>query len=134
MSKVGLTEILHTLEVWHSESNNDYNDGFVKQGYRDKINAVRENLNRKCARTKFEETEQDTVNRGQKVYEKLALFDRLPSDCLICNKPFDKKDKQMATVWKVVVRDEKDKVGLYCPDCWDSALTLSKLQFEMEEE
>ena len=38
----------------------------------------------------------------------------------------DKKDKQMAMTWSVVVREQEGKVNLYCPECWDNAHKLIK--------
>ena len=57
---------------------------------------------------------------SQKLSEKIFQFDLLPDECLACLKPFDKKSKEMAMTWNVVVRDE-NTVRLYCPDCWTNA-------------
>tara|TARA_Y100001973_G_C5191590_1_gene331333 strand:+ start:1846 stop:2112 length:267 start_codon:yes stop_codon:yes gene_type:complete len=57
---------------------------------------------------------------SQKLAEKIFQFDQLPDECLACLKPFDKKSKEQARTWSVVVRDE-DTVRLYCPDCWQTA-------------
>ena len=63
----------------------------------------------------------------------LGLFDRLSDHCLICSKPFDKKNREMAMIWHVIIL-EKERVNLYCPECWNDSMILSKLQFEEEEE
>ena len=60
------------------------------------------------------------------IQERIALFNKLPENCLTCLKPFDKKDKEMATTWSVVVREKEKKVNLYCPDCWDTANKVIK--------
>ena len=52
---------------------------------------------------------------------KMSLFDKTPSCCLVCETPFDKKIKEMAMTWYVVVREEKKEVNLYCPPCWETA-------------
>jgi len=52
---------------------------------------------------------------------KLNMFDRLPENCLTCLEPFDKKNKQQVQSWFVVVKQEEQKVRLYCPDCWQKA-------------
>ena len=52
---------------------------------------------------------------------KLNMFDRLGDECLVCRKPFDKKNKDHVTSWFVTVRSELKQVNLYCPDCWESA-------------
>ena len=44
---------------------------------------------------------------------KVALFGKLPSNCLTCERPFDKLDKQQVMSWSVVVRQEEEKVNLY---------------------
>jgi len=53
----------------------------------------------------------------------LNKFDRLASKCLICNKMFDKKNKEMVQSWSVVVGT--DKINLYCPTCWKRANTVA---------
>ena len=55
---------------------------------------------------------------------KVALFGKLPSNCLTCERPFDKLDKQQVMSWSVVVRQEEEKVNLYCPECWQRARKL----------
>ena len=56
--------------------------------------------------------------------EKIALFDRLPDSCLVCDTPFDKKDKESVQSWCVVIREKEEKVNLYCPECWHRANSL----------
>ena len=63
--------------------------------------------------------------------KKIGLFDKLPKQCTNCDKPYDNKDKKMAMTWNVVVREQEDKVNLYCPVCWDEA---HKLIAQMKEE
>ena len=65
--------------------------------------------------------------------QKILQFDKLPDECSACVKPYDKKDKQMAMTWNVVVRDKEDTVRLYCPDCWEMANNAIKtLKEEIE--
>ena len=59
MREVSLTEILHTLDVWHAEANNDHNDGYVQKGSRDKLNVVYKNLQARSTPVKFEETKEE---------------------------------------------------------------------------
>lgn len=54
--------------------------------------------------------------------QKLGLFDQLPEECLACNAPFDRKDKEQVMAWNVVVKRDPDVVRLYCPDCWQKAI------------
>jgi hypothetical protein len=58
--------------------------------------------------------------------EKVALFGKLGDECLTCQKPFDKKDKDMVMSWHVVVREKEEKVNLYCPECWDKAMEITE--------
>ena len=66
--------------------------------------------------------------------KKIGLFDKLPNQCTNCDKPYDKKSKKMAMTWSVVVREQEEKVNLYCPVCWDNAQKLIKeIKEEMNE-
>jgi hypothetical protein len=56
--------------------------------------------------------------------EKVGLFNKLQDHCLVCQKDFDKKNKEMVMTWSVVVKEET--VRLYCPECWDRANQLIK--------
>ena len=58
--------------------------------------------------------------------KKMGLFNKLPPECLVCQKAFNKKDKEMVMTWSVVVRNDINEVRLYCPQCWDFAHTLIK--------
>lgn len=51
--------------------------------------------------------------------QSLNMFDRMPNECSACSKPFDKKSKEMAQTWIVVVRNEQKLVRLFCPECID---------------
>ena len=66
--------------------------------------------------------------------QKLNMFDRLPDHCLTCNSPYDKKDRQQAQTWFVVVRNAEQKVHLYCPECWQKAQDIAKDFFERKVE
>jgi hypothetical protein len=57
---------------------------------------------------------------------KTALFGKLPDECLTCEEPFDKTNKDMVTTWSVVVREKEDIVRLYCPTCWEKAIEILK--------
>ena len=56
--------------------------------------------------------------------KKLSMFEMLEDDCAACSKPFDKKSKEHATTWNVVVREKEKIVRLYCPECWERANNL----------
>ena len=61
---------------------------------------------------------------NEELSEKITLFGKLGDTCLVCDKPFDKKDREMVMTWNVVVREKEDKVNLYCPECWNGAVEL----------
>ena len=67
------------------------------------------------------ERQRKKLKNKPELEQKLGMFDMLPDHCLACLKDFDKKDKTMVTSWSVVVREEKNVVRLYCPDCWQKA-------------
>ena len=61
---------------------------------------------------------------------KVALFGHLPNKCLTCEAPFDKLDREQVMSWNVVVRQQEEKVNLYCPECWDNAQKTIKKYME----
>jgi|TARA_R110002126_G_scaffold224303_1_gene369227 hypothetical protein len=63
-------------------------------------------------------------NESSEVQEKMAMFGKLEDECLVCQAPFDKKDKQQVMSWSVVVRNDTEEVRLYCPDCWGKAKSV----------
>lgn len=88
-------------------------------------------LSRKVKRNKEKEAKKD-------MKEKVKLFSKIPEFCNMCEKPFDKTDKDQVKSWRVVVREKQEKVNLYCPPCWDQANELlgsimEKLQGDKNE-
>ena len=67
---------------------------------------------------------------SQNLAENIFQFDQLPDMCLACTKPFDKKSKEMARTWSVVIVTS-DVVRLYCPECWSTAKQIIKDTKEM---
>jgi hypothetical protein len=53
----------------------------------------------------------------QKVASQAALILSMPSNCKVCNEPFDKKNKMMVMSWYVEVFNAEKRVDLYCPKC-----------------
>ena len=80
-------------------------------------------MNRKQRRA-FDKA-QKKADGSSKIANQVALFEKLPEMCLTCEKSFDKKSKEMAKTWNVVVKD-KDTVRLYCPECWNRANEIIK--------
>ena len=74
-------------------------------------------LSKKIQREKKKEAKKE-------LQKKVGLFSKLSDECLVCQKDFDKKNKDMVVNWSVVVKEEK--VRLYCPECWERASNLIK--------
>ena len=55
----------------------------------------------------------------EKMSQQVAQFGKMPEQCQICQKEFDKKNKEMVESWSVVVKQEV--VRLFCPDCMNTA-------------
>lgn len=72
------------------------------------------NLTSKAKRKNQVEVRKDVEKNLAK---QMNMFDRMPDKCDTCSKPFDKKSKEMAQTWIVVVRNEQKLVRLFCPDC-----------------
>jgi hypothetical protein len=86
-------------------------------------------MNRKQRRSAEKQMKKDGT---EEVAEKVALFGKLEDECLVCEEPFDKKNKEMVMSWNVVVREKEGKVNLYCPECWNGALeTLKRAKAEI---
>lgn len=87
-------------------------------------------MNRKQRRTS---NKQMGAKATEKISDKISQFQNLSDECLACTKPFDKKDKQMAATWNVVVREDKGAVRLYCPDCWEKAKNVVRETLKEEQ-
>jgi len=55
----------------------------------------------------------------EKMSNQIAQFGKMPELCGICQKEFDKKNREMVESWSVVVKQEV--VRLFCPDCMNTA-------------
>jgi hypothetical protein len=81
---------------------------------------------------KIKKTISSSAKRAKKdLQKKMNMFDRLPDECSACLEDFDKKDKEMVKSWRVVVRNDEGLVRLYCPNCWDTAISV--VESTMEE-
>lgn len=69
--------------------------------------------------------------------QKMGLFQELPEECLACQEPFDRQNREQVMAWNVVVKRDPDVVRLYCPDCWQKAIGVvedfDKMLREREE-
>jgi hypothetical protein len=65
----------------------------------------------------------------QAMADQVQLFGSLPEQCSACQKPFDKKDRDMVSSWNVVVKQKT--VRLFCPGCIDKTKEVIK-NYEQE--
>ena len=68
---------------------------------------------------------------AQNFSDKISQFHKLPDQCTTCDKPFDKKDRDMLASWNVVVRQEV--VRLFCPHCINKTQQLLEEHGEKDE-
>lgn len=66
------------------------------------------------------------LDSQKEMASKVAMFGKIGSECLVCQKPFDKADKEMVKSWYVIVRNESKQVNLYCPPCWQRGNEMVK--------
>ena len=64
--------------------------------------------------------------------EKISLFGALPDACSACQTPYDKKNKEMAMSWSVVVRHAEEIVRLFCPGCINKVRILGESKVNEE--
>jgi len=60
----------------------------------------------------------------------MNMYTNLPKECLVCQKKFDKDDKEMLKTWNMTVKKKESEVNLYCPECWNMAMDAVKQGFE----
>ena len=80
----------------------------------------------KMNREQRRKAERSTSPEEQEMASKVALFGKMPDECLTCQIPFDKKSKEMVMTWNVVVHGPEEVVRLYCPECWDKAVKITQ--------
>ena len=80
-------------------------------------------MNREQRRKMSKEAKKDG---NQELAAKVALFGKIPDECLTCTEPFDKTDRGMVMSWNVVVHGPEEVVRLYCPDCWGKAKKITE--------
>ena len=67
---------------------------------------------------------------SEKMANQVAQFGKMPEQCQICQKEFDRQNKEMIKSWSVVVKQEV--VRLFCPDCMNSVqMTLFRPMSEL---
>lgn len=61
------------------------------------------------------------VDQKKNMTSQLNMFDRIPDKCDTCHAAFDRKSKEMAMTWFVVVKSAEKVVRLFCPECMKKA-------------
>tara|TARA_A100001515_G_scaffold103596_1_gene84281 strand:+ start:130 stop:402 length:273 start_codon:yes stop_codon:yes gene_type:complete len=74
-------------------------------------------IKRKMARNKAKRAKRD-------IKRHMHMFGKMGQECTNCEAPYDKTSKEHAMTWRVVVREAEEKVNLYCPDCWETAMDV----------
>ena len=59
----------------------------------------------------------------EQLKKQMNMFDRLPEACNTCGEAFP-KTREAHMSWRVVVKTEKEKVWLFCPECQQKAKDL----------
>jgi hypothetical protein len=62
----------------------------------------------------------------ERLAARTSLLLNMPEECCVCTAAFDKKSREMAQTWHVVVYEEKKKVHLTCPTCWRAVEILAE--------
>jgi hypothetical protein len=75
------------------------------------------NLSRKVKRKK---ANKNIKKMKKDMVKQVGLFKLLPTECNVCDKPFDKTSKEDHMTWRVAVNEEHRKVALVCPDCQEN--------------
>jgi hypothetical protein len=66
----------------------------------------------------------------QRLTKQINMFDNLPDVCNTCKVDFP-RTREAHMSWRVVVKTEKEKVWLFCPDCQQKAKELVEKQNEI---
>jgi|TARA_R100000988_G_C3859123_1_gene98455 hypothetical protein len=77
-------------------------------------------LKRAAKNKKQKAASQESQNKLKK---QINMFDKLPKQCSTCEKKFP-KTREAHMSWRVVVKTEKEKVWLFCPECQQKAKDL----------
>ena len=64
--------------------------------------------------------------------DKVSNILNVPDHCAMCEKEFDKTDREMVTTWRVIVKKQPGKTRLYCPPCWELGQQMAAEFAKME--
>ena len=69
-------------------------------------------------------------DQQQKMTNRMNMFDRMPSTCSTCDEDFP-KTREAHMSWRVVVRNDKQQVRLFCPKCQEKVKTAMEKRDEV---
>jgi len=89
---------------------------------------------KKVKRDKKKKKEKVQAQEAQvKLKKQMNMFDKLPRACNTCEAEFP-TTREAHLTWRVVVKTEKEKVWLFCPDCQEKAKELAESEESEESE
>jgi len=89
-----------------------------------RICSVDKKHKKKLRRATKKKKEKAAAHEAQtKIKKQIGMFNRLPQSCSSCGAVFP-KTREAHMTWRVVVRNEKQQVRLFCPDCQQKAKEL----------
>ena len=62
----------------------------------------------------------------EKVKNKLSGIKKVPDNCDLCQKPFDKLDREQVFSWMLRINEEEQEYNLFCPECYKSHFPSGK--------
>ena len=83
----------------------------------------RKKLKRTAKKKKDRAIAQEAQKLQGRLKKQINMFDRMPSGCSACEKEFP-KTREAHMSWRVVVRNDKEQVRLFCPDCQEKAKNM----------
>lgn len=54
-----------------------------------------------------------------KIKSSLSKIKKIPDNCTICDKKFNKQDKEQVFSWMLKVDEEREVYNLFCPPCYE---------------
>ena len=81
---------------------------------------------KKIRKVNTKKRKQEFRHAQQNLQQAVGSMLNMPTECTLCHAPFDKKSKDMATTWVVTTYQEKNKIYLTCPPCWETVRNVAQ--------
>ena len=86
---------------------------------------------KKLKRASKKRKEKNSAHKAQlKIKQQMSMFDKLPDTCSSCVESFP-KTREAHMSWRVVVRNDKQQVRLFCPKCQEKVKTAMEKKDEI---